>query len=76
MWTEGEGYRVTGYGGSVQGLKELKEAPRDQGLDKELREQMQRFEQASRFDPTGCCNGREKGPKAYVLATRMRGSQR
>ena len=74
--TEGEGHRVTGDGGSVQGLKELKEALRDEGLDKEQWEQRPLFEQASMFDPTGCCNGREIGPKAYVLATRMRGSQR
>ena len=71
MWTEGEDM---GHGscGSVQGLKGLKEALRDQGLDKEQRELMQWFEQASMFDPTGCCNGREIGPKAYVLATRVR----
>ena len=76
MCTEGKGYRVRGDGASVQGLEELKEALRDQGLDKEQKELMEWFEQASMFDPTGCCNGREIGPKAYVLMTRMRGSQR
>ena len=59
MCTEGEGHRITGDGGSVQGRKELKEALRDEGPDKEQREQMQWFEQASESDPTGCGNGRE-----------------
>ena len=41
---------------SVRGWKELKEALRDEGLGKE---QMRWFEQARRFGPTGCGNGRK-----------------
>ena len=52
-------------GGSVWTWKELEEALRDEGSDKEQWEYMQWFEQASKFDLTGCGDGeRYLGPNA------------
>ena len=45
--------------GRVRGWKGLKEALRDQGLEKEQMEQMQWFEKVRRFDLTGRRDGRE-----------------